>query len=639
MKTIRRLYFYAVALISIEVVLWGIIGLLRSILDSSEVVNGASTLAQALSLILVGVPIFLFHWVWAQRSSAQEDEERSASIRAAFLYGILLGTLVPAVQNLLALIDRTFLASANLYTYRAVVGGSQTWLDNLIAIVINLLIAAYFWNVLKENWRSIKETENFAEIRRLYRFIWMLYGLLMTIYGAQQALSFIFTLSIAVLGEVARETAINAVSLMVIGAPIWIYSWRILQDGLADPDERESYLRLGILYLLSLGGVIVVLTTGGNLIYMLLMRLFDNGQTMDEFIQNIGSPISIGVPFGVLWAYYGKWLSHQFNFDENLPRRAGKQRLYFYLLSFLGLAATFFSAASIFSLVMDLLTTRGSIVIGNYDSQISSALAFLVVGLPLWLKTWQPMQMQALDEKDAAMGDHARRSIIRKSYLYLVLFAAVIGGMISAGILAFTLINGALGGSTSNYMKTVLNAFQMLVLFVVLLLYHLSALRKDGAARASTLDEKQGQFHVVVFDRDGMFGESVKAAFSKRAPNVPVTVADARGSLPPDLKADAVVLPGSLAVNTPESLEAWLRSFNGNRLIVSDEAAGVFWMNDPDQVADSAKAMAEGQDLRPQSSKRMTSVWTYVAYVFAALFACQLLIMLTTFGISLVSGF
>ena len=99
------------------------------------------------------------------------------------------------MQNLLALIDRTFLTTANLYTSRAIVGGSQTWTDNLIAIVVNLLIAAYFWNILKDEWRTLPETENFAEIRRLYRFIWMLYGLLMAVYGAQQALDYAFTLS------------------------------------------------------------------------------------------------------------------------------------------------------------------------------------------------------------------------------------------------------------------------------------------------------------------------------------------------------------------------------------------------------------------------------------------------------------
>ena len=142
MKTIRRLYFYLVAAISIEVVLWGTIGLLRSILSADKIVESASALAQALSLILVGVPIFLVHWVWAQRVSAKDDEEKTASVRAIFFYGILLGTLIPVVQNLLALINRIFLATANLYTYRAVIGGSQTWVDNLVAIIINLLIAA-----------------------------------------------------------------------------------------------------------------------------------------------------------------------------------------------------------------------------------------------------------------------------------------------------------------------------------------------------------------------------------------------------------------------------------------------------------------------------------------------------------------
>lgn len=638
MKTIRRLYFYAVAFISVEVVLWGMIGLLRSVFNAGQVVDSASTLAQALALILVGVPIFLVHWLWAQRTSAQDDEEKTSSVRAVFLYGILLGTLIPVVQNTLALVDRIFLSAADLFTTRAIVGGSQTWSDNLIAIVINLLIAAYFWNILKGEWRTLNETENYAEIRRIYRFIWMLYGLLMTVYGAQQALNYAFTLSISVvLGSVGRETVINAIALLVIGTPIWIYAWRILQDGLADPSERESYLRLGILYLLSLGGVVIVLTAGGNLIYLILIQLLGENKPWVEFLQGIGGPISIGLPFAVIWAYFGKWLNQQFVFDENAPRRAGKQRLYFYILSLIGLAATFFAVAALLSMVVDLLTERAYLGSGGFRTQISSALAFLAAGLPLWLVTWRPMQTQALAESDE--GDHARRSVIRKTYLYIVLFAAVIGGMIWAGWLIFLLINAALGGAADNIVNSVLNTFQVLILFVVLLLYHLSALRKDSAARADALEEKQSQFHVLVFDHDGKFGEAVRAVFAKRAPKLQLTVVNAGEKLAKDVQADAIILPASLAVDPPKNVEAWIRSFNGNRLIVNDEAAGVFWMNDFGQAADSAKSIAEGQELRPQSPKRITPVWAYVAYIFAALFACQLLFMLTMLGVSMVTGF
>lgn len=644
MKTIRRLYFYAVSIISMEVVVWGIISLLRSIFNVNKIVNDASTLAQALSLIFVGVPIFLVHWFWAQRVSAKDDEEKTATVRAIFFYGILLGTLIPSVQNLLALIDRTFLTTANLYVSRSIVGGSQTWTDNLIAIVVNLLIAAYFWNILKAEWFALPETENFTEIRRLHRFIWMLYGLLMVIYGAQQALDYTFTLSTGnMLGALGQETAVNAIALLVIGAPIWFFSWRILQDVLADRSERESYLRLGILYLLSLGGVIVVLTAGGNLIYKLLMQVLENGKSFAEFIQDIGGPISIGLPFAIVWAYYGKWLNQQFAFDEDSPRRAGKQRLYFYILSFLGLAATFFAVVSLLSVVIDLSFTQAYLSSSGFASALSTALGSLAVGLPLWLMTWRPMQAEAVEE--GPVGDHARRSVIRKIYLYLVLFASVIGGMISGGILIFTLINSLLGGDTGNVAKSALNSLQILIWFVVLLLYHLSALRMDGAARADALEEKQKEFKLVVLDDgNGGFAESVKAAFAKRAPNLPLTVVNLKDGIPADLKADALVLSGSLAVNPPTSsnAEAWIRSFGGIRLIVEDELAGVAWVNDCGQAADSAKAMAEGQTpgVRPHASRtKSLSAWTYVAYVFAALFALQLLFMLTMFGVSMVVGF
>ena len=636
MKTIRRLYFYAVAFISVEVVLWGIIGLLRSIFSTQDITSSVTALASALALIFVGVPIFLIHWFWAQRVSAQDGEENSASIRAIFLYGILIGTLIPAVQNFLAFINRTLLATANLSQYRAVVGGSQSWPDNLIAALVNLLIAVYFWNILKANWAKLVEPENFAEIRRLYRFIWVLYGLLLVIYGVQQALSYVFTFPTAVLGDIGRETAVNALALMVVGSPIWYYSWRLLQDALADSAERESYLRLGLLYLVTLSGSIVTLVAGGNLLYLILVQVLGEGEAWLEFLRQLGGPISIGVPMGVLWGYYGKWLNQQFSFDENLPRREGKRRLYHYILSFLGLGSTVFGLLYLFSVLIDLMLGDSYLGENGLGEPISGALATLIIGLPVWLADWRPMQAQAFN--DSVVGDHARRSVVRKSYLYLVLFASVIGGMVTAGTLVFQLISQLLGDGDPDFWNIILNNLLGLVVFVVMLAYHLLALRRDGAVRSDALVEKQSHFQVVVFDHDGKFGEGVKAMFTKRAPALPVIVVNAN-DFPADLKADAVVMPGSAAVNTPEKLEAWIRSFNGNKLIVSDEAAGVFWMNDFEQAADSAKSMAEGQELRPQSSKRTTSLWTYVAYVFAALFACQLLFGLLMFGISMVAGF
>ena len=265
MKSIRRLYFYLVAFISIEVVVWGLVGLLRSIVDNT-VSGGADALAQALALILVGVPIFLIHWLWAQRVSARDPEERSATLRAVFLYGILLSTLIPVAQNLLAFINRSFVDVARVDEFRALVGGSQTLADNLIAIIMNGIVAAYFWNILRGEWTTLTDKENFIEVRRLYRYIWMLYGLLMTVFGAQQILRYLFYVPGDILGELGREVVVNGTALLVIGTPIWVYSWRVIQDSLSDPAERGSNLRLGILYFLALGGVITVITTSWSIV-------------------------------------------------------------------------------------------------------------------------------------------------------------------------------------------------------------------------------------------------------------------------------------------------------------------------------------------------------------------------------------
>src|SRR5215208_3594989 len=162
MKSIRRLYFYLVAFISIEVVLWGLVGLLRSVVDDT-ISGGADALAQALALILVGVPIFLIHWLWVQRAAAREDEEKTATLRAVFFYAILLATLIPVVQNLLSFIDRALVQGAGLGVGRAfVLFREQTLADNLIAIVMNGIVAAYFWNILREEWPTLPDKENFT---------------------------------------------------------------------------------------------------------------------------------------------------------------------------------------------------------------------------------------------------------------------------------------------------------------------------------------------------------------------------------------------------------------------------------------------------------------------------------------------
>ncbi|MBI3739509.1 MAG: hypothetical protein HY258_10730, partial [Chloroflexi bacterium] len=613
MKTVRRLYFYAVAFISLEVVLWGLISLLRSIVNET-VGGGAEVLAQALALILVGVPIFLVHWLWAQNVSRHDEEEKTASLRAIFFYAVLIGTLIPVVQNLLALINRILITTVRLDTSRAILGGSQTWPDNLIAILMNGLVALYFWNVLRGEWKTLTIKENFSDVRRLYRYLWLLYSLLITIFGAQQVIHFLFYVPSDVIGEIGRETLVNGIALLVVGTPVWVYTSRVIQDSLADAAEKDSNLRLGVLYLFALSGVITVLTTTAMVINIVLTKILGADWTTNYFIDQIGGPISVGVPLGAVWAYYGHWLNRHIAGIGEPVRQSGMKRVYFYILSALGLGGAFIGVATLINFMIDLSTGNTLTLSDTMRSNLATAISLIAAWLPLWLMTWRPMQAEALASGD--MSDHARRSVVRKAYLYLALFAGVIGGMSSAVALVFQLIRAMLGAAIyGDFVSTVLNDLQLLILFSILLVYHLLVLRRDGMFTASVLAAKQSEFKVLVVDSKDGFAESVKNALAKFAPNVPVTVSTEK----PQGQFNALVVSGGLAVNAPD----WIRSFSGSRIIVPNEASGIIWAGGVgkqavQQAAQAVRQLAKGQEVRQQSSS--SSAWMIVIYIAAALF-------------------
>ena len=628
MRTVRRLYFYAVALVSLEVVLWGLINLLRSMFCPVNAACGFSTvLAQGLALTLVGVPVFGFHWWWAQRASARDSDEHSSGVRAVFLYGTLLGTLIPAIQNLIALVNRPALVQLGLQGTRAYVGGQQLWTDNVIAILMNLLVAFYFFRVLRQDWKVIQPSETFASVRRIYRTIWVLYGLGLTVSGVQQLLYFI------ILNDPSlafRYYAVNGLVVTLVGTPVWVYTWLTTQKAQAEPDEAGSPLRLGLLYFLSLAGAASVLSTGGVVLYTLLRLIFGFRPGWGEFLAQMAGPLSLLIPMAGVWAYYGHWLDQAIASSGDELRRAGMRRLYAYILSALGLGATFAGLAFLLSFVVD--AAIGNLVWADtLAPRLAQGLATLLVGLPLWLVAWRPMQAEALAPGEA--GDHARRSLLRKIYLYLVLFISVVGGMFTAFTLLNLLLRSLLGTETPIPLQGILKSIEVLILFVGMGVYHGLSLGRDGKMEASSLADKHADFPVLVFDSaDGSFGPALLAALQSKAPRLPVTLLAAAQTPQGGALPKAVVLPSDLALDPPPALRKWLEPSTGVRLLVPH--TGGDWVNTAGtrplaaaagQAAQVIRQLAEGGEARPQGP---APAWLIVVYVLAGLIGIPLLIAL-----------
>jgi hypothetical protein len=448
----------------------------------------------------------------------------------------------------------------------------------------------------------------------------------MTIFGTQQILRFFFYAPTTVLGSSGREVVVNGLALIVVGTPIWVYAWRLIQDSLVDPAEMGSNLRLGILYVLALGGVITVITAAWMVINTVLNFALGQGQTFSEMIREIGDPISIGLPLGMVWAYYKYWLDWHVAGVGDPIRQAGMKRLYNYILSFIGLVVTFIGVATLLNFLIDIVT-HGSLSLSvGMREVLTASIASLVVGIPLWILMWRPMQAEAMAPGE--MGDHARRSVLRKAYLYLALFASVIGGMGTAVGLVYELIRVVLNVQVSDFLNTVLNLGQLLFLFGIVLVYHLNVLRADGASTADALAQKQGDYSLLIVDSGDGFVEAVQAALAKLGSKMQVVITN------PDIKPEgnfnSILLNGDLAVNAPE----WIRSFDGSKVVVQNESKDIVWTEDALGAAQSVQKLAEGQQIQKQKTTR--SPWTIVIYVFAALFALQLLFLLLALGISLV---
>jgi hypothetical protein len=649
MATIRRLYLYAVSLVSLEVVIWGAIGLARSIFAGQEVGGSVSRLAGPLSQVLVGVPVFGLHWWLAQRSALKDPEERTARLRAVFFYGALLGTLVPMVQNALALFNRLFLMLFELSPLQAMFGGSQTWSDNLIAMLVNGVAAAYLFSVLRLDWRLASPGDDWQAVRRLYRYLWLLYGLAMVVFGVQQALKYI--LGIQAVGSGLQNSLANGLALLLVGIPLWLYVNQRIQLTLDEPGEADSLVRLVVLYLLSLASVVSVLTSGGMVVYVLLRAALGETFTLVTFLARLSDPLSVAVPLGGVWAYYGRMLTREMSALPDLPRRAGLRqrpglrRVYYYVLALLGLGTTFIGLQNLLSFLLTQAINPSAIGLNVLRTLLAGALAALAVGLPLWLLTWRPMMREAALEGED--GDHARRSQVRKAYLYLALFAGVMGVMFSTGSLLYQLLNAWLGQPSPGLLLQALQMVKLILLFALLLGYHWLALRADARLAERSLSRRHALFPVLVLSpEEGDFAERLVKALEREAPTLPVAIHPVSQGVPDEglSAAKAVIVPTEVMARPSESIRLWLQGFAGIHLVVTTPVTGWYWIYSSGlsaeslarQTARSVRHLAEEQEIPPP---REASPWMTVVYVLAGLFVLEILLVVVTSVANLVSLF
>jgi hypothetical protein len=619
MKTIRRLYFYLVAFVSLEVVAWALISLARSIFTETL----SDILAGGLAFILVGLPVFLFHWRVVQRDAAAESEERFSGVRATFLYGAWLSLAIPVVQNVLAIVLRLLAIVFKINPNLISVGGYQGWADNLIAILINAVLAAYILSILKGDWEAGPPDEAYPFVRSLNRYLWVLYGLGMTIGGVVQLIEFILDGIRA--SEFRYEVVlVNALGFIVIGIPLWLYSWKIAQE-----DDQPSVVRTVTLYGLTLLGALAALLATGTVISVSLQAMMSKLVSWSSVWWDLKTAIAVLLPAEAVWAYHWSVLKRDIAQDPSEVRQHARRRLYFYLLSLAGLVATFITLQGLVTILVDAAFCQapaGDIrsQCGNWiQVELPNVIAVLLVSVPVWVLHWRPAQSRAALESD--LGESARGSLLRRGYLYLILFAGVIGSMVSTGWLLYELISNLLGIAESNSLQIIFRILGTLVLFLVFTYYHWRLLRQDGKLLDETLAERQRNFPVAILSEDTDFTERVQKAMSILAPNIPVVVQAVKKPLAKEIgTAKAAILQTDTLVNAGKSVLDWLQDFDGKRIVLPSEAPGWIWLgfgehNLERQTRQAVKVVQQLAEAGESKGARSLSPGTVVGYVIGVI--------------------
>jgi hypothetical protein len=626
MRTIRRVYFYIIAFISVETLVWGITNLLRSITHQNFAGDQTNILSSGLAQIIVSIPILLFHWLTVQKDANNSEEEKSSVIRAIFLYGVLLSTLIPVVQNFMALLNRLLNQGSRIELGRALIGGNQTAGDNLIAIVVNLIMAVYFFRILRNDWLTNPDHTNLTNLQRLYRYLWTIYSLSLTVIGVQMVVKFILSQSATIgFSDIGQFT--NAVTVLSAGVPLWFFWWSKIQSSIIVVSERQSILRIVVMYLITLGSAVVFAVFTGIILFWLLRPILGEFYYFSVLMRELQLPISMAVPFGVLWWYYGSIFNKDIKAEVDDFRRAALRRLYRYILSFAGLSAVVYGIAGLAAYIINLL--------GQFDmtwtdthQTLAINLAVLIVGATLWLSHWLPVNKESYKINDTA--GFARRSLSRKIYLYLVVFLMVVGTMASAGYMIYIILQGLFGNKSDHLLIDSVQNLRLVIIFAAFLGYHIQCLRRDNKNQQHDLLDKYASFSIsALVEPDSSLGLQLKIAFERHAAGIALTFIRSGEKVENWQNAKVLILESSSILDGGDKFTQVVKRFTGKILVIPSENDQLIWINSSGKEVENAKAcavaaraFADGQTINQLPA---TKPWMVVLYIIAGLMALQFL--------------
>ena len=498
LATIRRLYFYLIAFISLVAGLsaaYPLIDVLvplwltgETLLDSNAPRFIRTAVARPGGFLIVSAPIFLIHWRYIRGMAAQPGET-SAALRKLFVYATLAFTGIVSVRALYLIIE----GSLELLLGNALAEVDLRlgwWLAQFFHAGMHLALFLFFAQLLRADGDLGTESGWAGSWRRLFQMIAGLAGLSLLLAGAADALDFVWRallepLISAGLPQVGvgwwERGLAGSLAGVLVGALIWRLN-NLYWDGLmtAQPPEGRMALRRLYLYVATILSAVFTLIPVALLLRLGTLLLIGAVDFKDIDIGTLTTPLGL-LPVGAFaWRWHWMQVSAEALRYGDSRESDLVRRLYYYSVAATGLVLLWIGLVDLLRALLDFaIFGADSVEKGFLASQLANGLSLIAVGAPVWSLHWRTAQRAT--GQDGEAGRAERTSWPRRVYLYGIALVGALLILFELAQVVYRLLLWALGDPNADaFGIQTLDSLVRSGAAAVFWVLHLLAIRSDS---------------------------------------------------------------------------------------------------------------------------------------------------------------
>ena len=436
---------------------------LEAIFNKNIIQNNSSSVPLGISLLIVGVPIWIIHWrIIKNRININSYEELSI-IRTVFIYTVLA-------------ISIAVLTSSTIGIFQVILGiKDSAWLQTSTIIPYSV-IWTYHW-ILSNPKELSSPSKNL--VQRIYIYSSCIFGLIILSTGIGTLLYSILKSGYDVIlnspmlfenEETLWESTKEPIISLASGLLLWGSHWLLF--GLKDRENRVKSLYL---YLITIGGGIIPITIASiSLLYGIFQFILQINLDNDVIPQLPGSISSITVGL-ILFTYHYYVIKHiKIN---KLPEVNSQNLLFVYVFSFIGVISSSVGISVLIqSILASIANSLGNTVFSDSETSleiISLALSTIIVGGSIWGYCYKKIA-------HFTNLKSSEYSSIRRIYLISILgiftIVAVILGTSGLFLMLRDIISNNVGINT---LKSISIPISVLISYLIITPYHWLLYKKE----------------------------------------------------------------------------------------------------------------------------------------------------------------